>query len=83
MKRFVFTLWLSLGLVSCTNEDGATEALRSMGFTQIVLTGHEMWTCGQGDDTCTGFRAVNPAGQQVQGAVGCGYFGKGCTVRFK
>lgn len=76
MKRLV----LLLGLVACTNDDGAYQALAASGFRNIVLTGYEMWACGK-DDTCTGFEAIGPTGVKVRGAVGCGMWGKGCTVR--
>ncbi len=63
---------------SCTNERGATRALEGAGYTEIELTGHASFECGN-DNTCTGFRAVGPTGINVEGAVGCGYGSSGCT----
>lgn len=69
-------------LTACTDSGKASRTLENAGFSDIELTGYRGWSCGEGDDTCTGFRARGPSGRIVTGAVGCGYWGKGCTIRF-
>lgn len=78
MKRIVL---FGLFLAGCTNSSGATRALLDAGYRQVVITGWSALSCSQDDDTCTGFTAIGPSGRQVSGAVGCGYFFKGCTIR--
>lgn len=67
----------------CTNDEDASKALRVSGYTKISLTGYSFFTCSDSDSTCTGFSAIAPNGERVEGAVGCGYWGKGCTIRLK
>lgn len=81
MRRLVFCAALIAGLSGCTDESGARRTLEAEGFSNISITGWDAWSCGKGDDTCTGFEATGPTGRRVAGAVGCGYFFKGCTVR--
>lgn len=70
-------LGLSIGGVACSDEEGATHALRAEGFKNIVTTGYS-WGCGKDDGTCTGFEATGPSGERVEGAGGCG---SGCGRR--
>jgi hypothetical protein len=80
--RVQFALLLLLG-IGCTNSDDTISTLRASGYTKIEITGYEAWSCGE-DATCTGFRAIGPAGTSVKGAVGCGRsWSKGCTIRLK
>ena len=67
--------------VGCTDEKNSREALESMGFTDIELTGYEFWSCAKSDDFHTGFVAKNAQGRRVTGVVCCGIM-KDCTVRF-
>jgi hypothetical protein len=66
---------------ACTDESGATRALQSSGFSDITITGYEVFGCGKDDLSATGFRAKSPVGRPVSGVVCCGLL-KGCTVRF-
>lgn len=66
----------------CYDGDLAKKTLIQYGFTEIEITGHAFFTCSKDDFSCTGFRAVNPQGAKVSGAVGCGLLFKGCTLRF-
>jgi hypothetical protein len=77
-------LAMLLGALSgCVDKDGARSALRGAGYTDVVLTGYQAFTCGRDDNTCTGFRARGPSGAAVTGAVGCGFACKGCTIRLE
>jgi hypothetical protein len=63
----------------CTNETDARSTLEASGFTDIKIGGYEFGACH--DYTCTGFTAIGPSGKKVRGAVGCGWYFAGCTVR--
>ncbi|HVZ89587.1 MAG TPA: hypothetical protein VHG72_21680 [Polyangia bacterium] len=67
----------------CSDESATRHALEADGFTRIETTGWAPLGCSKDDSTCTGFEAVGPSGIRVTGVVGCGWFFKGCTVRFK
>lgn len=75
-------LALTLPLCACSNETDSREALQKSGYTDIRITGWSPFSCGKDDTWSTGFRAKNPAGQQVSGVVCCGLVFKSCTVRF-
>jgi hypothetical protein len=79
--RSLLVLALALTATACTDNEGATRALESMGMSDIQLTGYEWTTCSDSDTFHTGFRATNQAGKKVSGVVCCGWF-KDCTVRF-
>lgn len=74
---------LAVSGIACTDENAARETLRAAGYSQIEITGYDWFACGEGDGTCTGFRAKGPTGVPVHGAVGCGFWSwqKGCTLR--
>lgn len=83
MKRLAI---LAVLLGACSDVDSTRKTLEGEGYTNIVTTGYSAWSCGHGDDTCTGFEATHPiSGKRIKGAVGCGWTGcsKGCTVRVK
>lgn len=79
MKKIALLL---ITFASCTDESATMRTLKNAGYTDIKLTGHSYFTCGN-DSTCTGFEATGPTGAHVTGAVGCGVLGKGCTIRFE
>lgn len=81
MKHLAIMLTALLGIVACTNEDGARRALHGAGYTNIELKGHAFFGCSDDDHSCTKFEAVGPRGDVVTGQVGCGLIGKGCTIR--
>lgn len=71
-------------LFSCTDEERTVQVLRKAGYTNIETTGHS-YSCSDKDTYCTGFKAIGPRGDYVEGAVGCGSStgcSKGCTIRF-
>ncbi len=79
MRRLVLALVLLA--TSCTDGPRTWHTLRVHGFTRPQLTGYRWFTCGRDDSYCTGFEAIAPGGERVTGAVGCGLWGKGCTLR--
>lgn len=68
-------------LSACTNQDATLKTLRASGFKDIQIGGYS-FACSKDDSYCTKFTATNPNGETVSGAVGCGYWLKGCTIRF-
>lgn len=81
MKNIIFGLSL-LTLLGCSDDARTRETLMKSGYSNVTTSGHKFFTCGKDDTYCTGFTATNPQGMIVDGAVGCGMFFKGCTVRF-
>jgi hypothetical protein len=73
-------MWAFL-LAACTDSGATGETLRSAGYTKVATTGWSCGTCGDKDWSCTGFEATGPTGVRVTGAVGCGFWFKGCTIR--
>jgi len=82
MKYLITAIALSFMLMGCTDEDSSTHALEAAGFTEIQFTGWSAFACGEGDTYHTGFSAVNPVGNRVNGTVCCGLVVKDCTLRF-
>lgn len=81
MKKILFAL---LALSACTAPASDVQrVLADQGMTNIKLTGHRWFGCGQHDDTADGFEATSIAGRPVTGVV-CGSlgWGKAYTVRF-
>lgn len=79
VRALLFALVL---LAGCTDESSARDSLDAQGFTDIVITGWEPFSCGEDDDTSTGFTAINSNGEPVEGVVCCGFVFKGCTIRW-
>ena len=83
MKKSIMAAFFAVMMLGgCTNESATIKTLRSAGFTDIKTTGYEFFECGEDDTYHTGFTAKNPQGQQVTGTVCCGFWAKGCTIRF-
>ncbi len=70
-------------LASCSDPQGAREAVEAYGLTDVQTTGYQVLGCSDHDTVHTGFTAQNVRGQRVEGVV-CsdfGPFGKAATVR--
>ena len=84
MKNIVINLCLicllSLGLVSCTDTNKSTRVLEEQGYTNIVITGYNAWSCSSDDTFKTGFTATSMVGKPVKGTV-CSAAFKGSTIR--
>lgn len=74
-------LLLALLAASCTDKDGATQALEAAGYKAIQITGYRFFGCGKDDTYQTGFRAIGLNGKPVEGVVCAGMFMKGSTIR--
>lgn len=69
-------VWLS----SCTNDEKAYDILVNEGYTDIEMTGYDLFGCSDQDTYSSGFKATNAHGNKVTGVV-CGAFIKGYTIR--
>jgi hypothetical protein len=81
MKKIAIILFVLL-LAACTDPSVARRVLESNGYTQIEITGYNMFDCSKDDFYHTGFRAKAPGGKVVSGTVCSGLFFKGNTIRF-
>lgn len=81
LVKVALFLAFSVFLPACTAEDRSRRALEAQGFTQIDMTGYDMFSCGEDDTFSTGFIATNPNGNRVTGTVCCGWI-KDCTIRW-
>lgn len=75
-----YLLLLAIVLSGCTDESRSQRVLEEAGYTDITLTGYDMWACSDSDHYRTGFRAKGPSGKSTAGAVCCGLT-KNCTIR--
>ena len=82
MKKIIALLAFA-SLCACIDPEGATKALQDSGYTDIKITGYDMFSCSNDDFYCTGFTATGPSGRHVEGAVGAGQLLKGSTIRLK
>lgn len=82
MKKIIAFGIIAICLSGCVNKDDADRALKNQGFTNVKVTGYNFFTCGKGDFYHTGFTAVNPQGNTVEGTVCSGLLFKGATVRW-
>ena len=74
MKRFFILAAIILSLTGCTCPDAARRVLSDMGFTNIHLTGYEVFGCSKDDGFHDGFTATGPTGKQVSGVVCSNWF---------
>lgn len=82
MKKVLILLILStVVLVACTRPDTTRQILEREGYKQITITGYRPFSCSDGDQFKTGFKALNKEGYMVAGTV-CSGFLKGHTIRF-
>lgn len=85
---FLLLLVLFFGATTVTcygrchgDPDHARDTLVRQGYTDVEMTGAAPFSCSKDDWSRDGFRAKGPTGVPVEGAVCCGFWGKGCTVR--
>jgi hypothetical protein len=82
MKKII--LILSIGLfTSCTDEQGARNALLDAGYHPIEIGDYGYFDCSEDDHYATRFKAYSPDSSRiVEGCVcGGGLLGKGKTIR--
>jgi hypothetical protein len=76
----LFLVILMVAAVSgCSDQDRASRALRSAGYSEINAGGYSVFGCGK-DFYSTKFTAKGPSGFDVSGVVCAGIF-KSSTIR--
>ena len=80
MKHTIILLLASLVMAGCTQPEKATDVLGKAGYSNITITGYEVFGCSEDDNFHTGFTAIGPSGQPVNGVV-CSGIMKGSTIR--
>lgn len=85
MKKLVIVLVTLFLLTSCTNPQGATQFLKSQGYTEIRIEGYDFMNANRGDISSTHFKAKNANGVSVEGSVSenLGLFGWGARWSIK
>ena len=64
------------------DKNDAYSVLQKNGYTDIEITGRNIFACEKSDFYRTGFIAKSPNGQTVKGTVCKGLLFKGNTIRF-
>jgi len=88
MKEIVWIAFFIVGAITfcvgnCSEpEPKLQRAIESQGMTNVIVGAWDPWECSGGDTISRTFSATNSAGQRVRGTICCGYFFKGCTVRW-
>lgn len=82
LKSLGLCLCLLFCLASCTDADGARNALSAQGFKDIQITGYQVFGCAKGDKVHTGFIAKGADEEIIKGVVCSGLLFKGSTVRY-
>lgn len=81
MRRlWLLVLALCALLMGCVSEGTARTTLDDEGYTDVAVTGHSFWACGQHELLGAKFEATNARGKRIEGVVCCGVL-KACTVR--
>lgn len=81
MKKIMLMAFV-IGLSACTDPSEATRVLSNEGYTEIQMTGYNMFACSEDDFYHTGFSAKNREGLVVTGTVCSGMLFKGSTIRY-
>lgn len=88
MKLIIYLAIAIVGVViffagNCGTPDPKLQrSLESQGFTKVTVGEWNAFECSGSDSISRAFTATNGNGQRVSGTVCCGFFFKGCTVRW-
>jgi hypothetical protein len=80
--KYIFIALLAVLVTGCTDAEVAKKALDGAGYTDVQMTGYEVFACSKDDTFHTGFKAKGPTGKPVEGVV-CSAWLKGATIRTK
>lgn len=80
MKRIALALFVLISACDVSTGD-AQRTLGNLGFSDVKLTGHAWFSCGDDYTFSSKFEAKNPNGKTVDGVICCGML-KACTVKF-
>lgn len=83
MKKILIVLAAVIMISGCTDADNAHRILENNGYSNIQITGYNLFGCSEDDFQHTGFTATGPTGKTVSGTVCSGILFKNSTVRFQ
>jgi hypothetical protein len=83
MKQILVIALFALTAYGCTNEKGATEALKDHGFHPIEVGGWGPFRCSEKDLFSTKFKAYSPDSSRIVSGVVCQGVFKDKTIRTK
>ncbi len=78
---FVIFFILCFFLTSCNGNAASTDILEDQGYSNVKITGYNLFACSEDDMYRLNFTATNPNGTPVKGVV-CSAPFKGYTIRF-
>lgn len=84
---FWLAFWI-IGLIvfcvgNCAEPDPKLgHSLEKQGFTHVQVGEWDMFECAADDTISRTFSATNSNGDRVRGTICCGFWFKGCTVRW-
>ena len=81
MKALIAIVLCVILLSSCFGASASEILLEEQGYTNVEITGFNLFACSEDDMYRYNFTATNPNGKQVKGVV-CSAPLKGSTIRF-
>ena len=81
MKALIAIVLCVILLSSCSGASASEILLEEQGYTNVEITGFNLFACSEDDMYRYNFTATNPNGKQVKGVV-CSAPLKGSTIRF-
>ena len=81
MKQLIAIVALCFLLASCDGKTTSTTILEEQGYTNVEITGYNLFACSQDDMYRLNFTAISPNKTPVRGVV-CSAPLKGYTIRF-
>ena len=81
MKTLIAIVLCAILLSSCSGASTSEILLEEQGYTNVEITGFNVFACSEDDLYRYNFTAINPNGKQVKGVV-CSAPLKGSTIRF-
>lgn len=81
MKTLIAILLCTVLLSSCSGASTSEVLLEEQGYTNVEITGYNIFACSRDDMYRYNFTAINQNGKQVKGVV-CSAPLKGYTIRF-
>lgn len=79
--KFLIAIALCVCLTACNGNVSSTEILEKQGYTNVEITGYNLFACSEDDMYRLNFTAVNSNQKKVKGVV-CSSPLKGYTIRF-
>ena len=81
MKTLIAIVLCAILLSSCSGASTSEILLEEQGYTNVEITGFNLFACSEDDLYRYNFTATNSNGKQVKGVV-CSAPLKGSTIRF-